>query len=205
MRDPVLRLRRQPARRAGRGNTSALSQRARLDGADREQHFRRGEFQVESARVRLVRTALLGALRVYAGSGVPEKDGLPGAQGSNSILGGSPGGARRWSFGDAGRLEPGTRSRGARRDLRSGNRLGSFHQLPGGVRGPGRGCRVPAEGGATAREAAEAEDRGVGTTTGVGGRPRRYARRAPARVAPVRAASGAADFAGARRAYRRGL
>src|ERR1035438_2568463 len=179
MRDSVLRLREQPARRAGRGNTPALSQRARLDGADREQYFRRGELEVESTRVRVVRTALLGALRVHAGSGVSEKDGLPGAQGSNSILGGSPGGAGRWSFGDAGRLEPGARPRGARRDLRSGNRLGPIHQLPGGFHGPWRGCRVPAEGGATAGEAAEAEDRCVGTTAGVGGRPRRYARRAP--------------------------
>src|ERR1035438_2827879 len=136
-----------------------------------------------------------GTLRVHAGSGVPPKDGLPGAQGGNSILGGPPGGARRWSFGDAGRLEPRARPRRARRDLRSGNRLGPVHQLPGGVRGPRRGCRVPAEGGATAGETAEAEDRGLGTTTGVGGRPRRCARRAPARVAFVRPASGAADFA----------
>src|ERR1017187_9220060 len=136
MRDPVLRLREQPARRPGRGNTAALSQCARLDGADREQHFRRGELQVESTRVRVVRTALLGALRVHAGPGVPAKDGLPGAQGGNSILGGSPGGARRWSFGDAGRVEPGAWPRGARRDLRSGNRLGPFYYLPGGARGP---------------------------------------------------------------------
>src|ERR1035441_3221995 len=127
MRDSVLRLRQQPARRAGRGNTPALSQRARLDGADREQHFRRGELEVESTRIRLVRAALLGTLRVHAGSGVPAKDGLPGAQGGNSILGGPPGGARRWSFGDAGRLEPGAWPRGAWRDLRSGNRLGPFY------------------------------------------------------------------------------
>jgi alpha-L-fucosidase 2 len=119
-------------------------------------------------------------------SGVPAENGLPRAEGSNSILGGPPGGARRWSFGDAGRLEPGAWPRGTGRDLRSGNRLGPFHQLPGGVRGPRRGCRIPAEGGATAGEAAEAEDRGVGTAAGVAGRPRRYPRRAPPRVAPVR-------------------
>src|ERR1035437_4754422 len=158
MRDSVFRLRRQPAWRARRGDAAALSERARLDGADREQHFRRREFQVESSRVGLVRTALLGALRVHAGPGVPAKDGLPGAQGGNSVLGGSPGGARRWSFGDAGRVEPGAWPRGARRDLRSGNRLGPFYELPGGVRGTWLGCRVPAEGGATAGEAAQAED-----------------------------------------------
>src|ERR1039458_3401165 len=189
MRDSVLRLRRQPARRAGRGNTPALSQCTRLDGADREQHFRRGELEVESTRVRLVRTALLGALRFHAGSGGPAKDGLPGAQGGNSILGGPPGGASRWSTSDAGWLEPGAWTGGTRRDLRSGNRLGSFHQLHGGCRRVGRGSRVPAEGGANAGETVEAENRRVGTTAGVAGRPRRYSRRAPPRVAPVRLAS----------------
>ena len=61
----LFRLRQQPARRAHRGHAPTLSERARLDGADREQHLWRGQFQVESARVRLVRTALLGALRLH--------------------------------------------------------------------------------------------------------------------------------------------
>ena len=64
--------------------------------------------------------------------GVSAKDGLPGAQGSNSILGGPPGGAARWGAGNAGRLESGAWPRRARRDLRPGNRLGSFHELHGG-------------------------------------------------------------------------
>src|ERR1035438_10382259 len=196
MRHSVFRLRRQPAWRARRGDATALSERARLDGADREQHFRRREFQVESSRVGLVRTALLGALRFHAGSGVPAKEGLPGAQGGNSILGGPPGGAGRWSTSDAGWLEPGAWTGGTRRDLRSGNRLGSFHQLHGGCRRVGRGCRVPAEGGANAGETVEAENRRVGTTAGVAGRPRRYSRRAPPRVAPLRLASGTPDIAG---------
>src|ERR1035437_7799705 len=118
MRGSVFLLRQQPARRAGRGNAATLSQCARLDGTDREQHFRRREFQLESARLGLVRTALLGALRLHAKPGVPAKDGLPGAKGDNSILGGSPGGARRWSIGDTGRLEPGAWTGGTRRDLR---------------------------------------------------------------------------------------
>ena len=53
---------------APRPRAQHYPERARLDRADREQHLRRGQFQVESARLRLVRAALLGALRVHARS-----------------------------------------------------------------------------------------------------------------------------------------
>ena len=132
---------------------------------------------------------------------LPAKDGLPGAQGSHSILGGPPGGARRtdalvtpdgWS--------PGAWPRGAGRHLRSGNCLGSFHQLHGGVVGPRTWMRI------TAQKVAQLREKLLKPKIGAWGQLQEWMedrddirRRASPRIAPVRATSGAADLAGGRR------